>query len=355
MYNSKKMMKKGPGIEIGGHVFQTFFNKQDHYLSNILKKSWNRFIGPFAEKGYRVEILPYSPGHNSAWNPSELYKFRKYFLNIHRRYPSNGRLEETVEESLNTLKFLRPESEQICSISSSLDDFQDPIYTRVGDDLFFFNTTSNIAYFFIKRRIRLSHGILWIFNWPHNRMSQMMAGIMNGFMFILSHLLIHDEGLLLHGAAIQKHGQSVLFLGPSGAGKSTITRLSKPDICFSDDGTMIKKEGNRIYAYRSPFTQYNTKDDNLVMIKGEIRKIFLLAKGAHHRVLPIRKNELMHTILMHLIHFYKYLNDETARAGFHLVKEILDGHPAYKLEFAKKNIIWDNICQVNAKEAYNAG
>ena len=79
MYNSKKMMKKGPGIEIGGHVFQTFFNKQDHYLSNILKKSWNRFIGPFAEKGYRVEILPYSPGHNSAWNPSELYKFRKYF------------------------------------------------------------------------------------------------------------------------------------------------------------------------------------------------------------------------------------------------------------------------------------
>ena len=343
MYNSKEMMNTGPGIEIGGQVFQTFFNTQDHYLLNVLKKSWKRFVIRSPEGGCRVEILPYSNCHNPGWNISELEKFRKYFLDIHRRYPSNRRFGEIVEESLNILKFLDPKSRQISTISSGIDDPQTLIYTRVGDDLYFFNTKSNMAFFFIKRRIKLSHGILKILIRPRNRLSQMMAGIMNGFMFILSHLLIHHGGLLLHGAAVQKQGRSVLFLGFSGAGKSTITRLCKPDICFSDDGTMIKKEGNHIYAYRSPFTQYK-KDDDLAIIKGKISKIFLLAKGGHHRVLPIRRNELMHTILMYLIHFYKYLNDETAQAGFHLVKEILDDHPTYKLEFAKRRIIWDNIC-----------
>ena len=114
---------------------------------------------------------------------------------------------------------------------------------------------------------------------------------------------------------------------------------------------MIKKEGNHLYAYHSPFTQYKKKDNNLAIIKGEIGKIFLLSKSTHCRVLPIRKNELMHTILMHLIHFYKYLNDETARRGFQLVKEILDDHPAYQLKFAKRKIIWDNIYGVKERGA----
>ena len=67
-------------------------------------------------------------------------------------------------------------------------------------------------------------------------------------------------------------------------------------------------------------------------------------------MLPIRKNELMCTILIHLIHFYKYLNDETARAGFYLLKEMLDTLPAYKLEFARKRKIWDDILSIEAEE-----
>ena len=191
MLNSKEVMKKGPDIEIGGQVFQTYFDKQDYYLLKKFKKSWKRFVSPFVERGCRVEILPYSHRHKPAWNPSELDKFRKYFLSIHRRYPSNGRLEEIVEESLKILKFYHPESNQIRSISSGIDDSQALIYTKVGDDLFFLNTKSHIAFFFIKRRVMLSHGILRILNWPINKLTHMLVGIMNGFMFILSHLLIH--------------------------------------------------------------------------------------------------------------------------------------------------------------------
>ena len=147
----------------------------------------------------------------------------------------------------------------------------------------------------------------------------------------------------------QKQGFTVFLTGLSGAGKSTITRLCKPDICYSDDGTIIKREENRLYAYHSPFTQYHRKDENPAVTKGEISKIFLLAKDTRHRVLPIKKNELMHTIVMHLVHFFKYLNDETAQRGFYLVKEILDDHPAYQLRFAKKKIIWDNIYGVKER------
>ena len=144
-------MKKGPDIEIGGQVFQTFFNKQDLYLSNLLKKSWKRFTSRYTERGCRVEILPYSHGHKPAWNPSELAKFRKYFLNIHRRYPSNDRPEEVAEESMGILKCLNPDQEQILSISSDIDHSQAMIYARVGDDLFFFNTQLNLAFFLLKK------------------------------------------------------------------------------------------------------------------------------------------------------------------------------------------------------------
>jgi hypothetical protein len=132
-------------------------------------------------------------------------------------------------------------------------------------------------------------------------------------------------------------------LGLSGAGKSTITRLCEPDICFSDDGVVIKNPANGIYAYRSPFGQSKANGSYDGPLKGELQKIFFLEKSSCTRVLPISRSELMSVILKNLIHFFKYLPPEAAQLGFYTVKAILERLPAYRLQFAKNTKIWDNI------------
>ena len=114
-------------------------------------------------------------------------------------------------------------------------------------------------------------------------------------------------------------------------------------MCFSDDGAVIKNEDGHVFAYYSPFRQSNGEEKKRDIMKHRIRKIFLLEKANKNRVLPLKKSELMDSILRHMIHFYKYLSDETACAGFYLIKEILDTLPANKLEFAQRGEVWNNI------------
>jgi len=230
--------------------------------------------------------------------------------------------------SLNILRHFRPEEPTIRELISSIDAPQNLVYALVGVDLFLYDPGKNSAFFFIKRRLRLAG---------------MLTALINGIMCVLSHRLIQAGGLLLHGAALRKNDMGVLFLGLSGAGKSTITRLCEPDICFSDDGVVIKNQTNGIYAYRSPFGLLKTNGSYEDSLKGKLQKIFLLEKSTCTRVLPITRSELMSVILKHLIHFYKCFPPQTAQLGFYTVKAILERLPVYRLQFAKNTKIWDNI------------
>ena len=98
-----------------------------------------------------------------------------------------------------------------------------------------------------------------------------------------------------------------------------------------------------MFAYRSPFRQIHDPLVNSTIMKGEIHKVFLLKKNREHRISSIKNPELMYLILMNLIHFFKYLNDETVKVGFFLTKEILDTVPSYRLEFARTGELWNNI------------
>jgi len=321
-------MSEGFNIEIGCERFQIGFRIDDHRLLNDSKKILRNFCVSPLENCCRVEVIPYSRHQSFPWDLSESDRFREYFIDIHRRFPANSQPEEIAGSCLGILQHLDPEEERIRHIQARIDESSTLIYSRLMSDIYFFDTESRIAFFFIKRR---------------NRRSYMVSGIMNGLMFVLSHLLICHKGLLVHGAAVQRDNRTVLFLGLSGSGKTTISNLCRPDVCFSDDGVVIRKENDRLYVYRSPFTQVRRGGKYPGLIKGEIEKIFLLEKGNHHKIVPLRKDDLMITILMYLIHFFKYLNDETARAGFCVVKGILDTVPSCRLEFAKRGKIWEEI------------
>ncbi|MBN1832493.1 MAG: hypothetical protein JW896_10305 [Deltaproteobacteria bacterium] len=330
-------------LEIGRQIFHIACTKRMDAFVTSIRKDWSDYVVDTTYGGCRVEMVPYSQNRHFNWAHTELERFRAFFLNTHRRFPADEQIGRSIGESIRLLQHLDPEGEGISHIRARIGKTQFLIYARGGLSLFFFDTELNIAFFFLSRNTVLFSVLMWILNGfkvVHPALSQ---GYINGMMFILSHLLIQNNGLLLHGSAIQKDGQGVLFLGPSGSGKSTATRLCRPDVCFSDDGVIIIKEGAQVFAYRSPFRQIHKTLDKSTIMKGEIHKVFLLKKNRQHRVSSIRNSELMCVILMNLIHFFKYLSDETAKAGFHLTKEILDTLPSYRLEFARTEELWNNI------------
>jgi hypothetical protein len=343
MFKGTSPRRRHLNLEIGGQIFNVFFPKTDYSLYSGIKRQWGQHITDSDEGGCSVKVLPYSQDRPFSWDPAELDRFRKYFSMIHSRFPSDNRIDRAIEESIRLLQHLDPEEESSRLIRSLFERPGSLLYVRIGSDLFFFDTESESGFFFIQKKALVFSILLGIINGISSIQSVLMPGFINGMMFAASYMLIRNEGLLLHASAVQRGGRTALFLGTSGAGKSTVTRLCEPDICFSDDGTVVRKEDKRVYAYKSPFTQDGRKDRKPVQVRGKVEKIFLLKKGHDHIILPIKKSEIMHIMLMHLIHFYKYLNDQTAREGFYILKEILDILPVYKLEFAREGKIWDNI------------
>ncbi len=321
-------MQKKLDIEIAAERFQIIVENGNRRFLRAIKKYLDSFLNPSGQHGCAVSVFLYSQNRIYNWPASKLKNLRNLFLSAQRRFPPATRLEEKVQLSLNILRHFRPEESSIRELTSGIDAPQNLVYALVGVDLFLYDPGKNAAFFIIKRRLRLAG---------------MLTALINGIMCVLSHRLIHTGGLLLHGAALRKNDTGVLFLGLSGAGKSTITRLCEPDICFSDDGVVIKNQANGIYAYRSPFGLLKANGSYDGSLKGELQKIFLLEKSTCTRVLPITKSELMSVILKNLIHFFKYLPPEAAQLGFYTVKAILERLPVYRLQFAINTKIWDNI------------
>ncbi|MGD2272129.1 MAG: hypothetical protein PVI06_17135, partial [Desulfobacterales bacterium] len=241
-------------IEIGCEAIRIEMGKGDQRLSDAIRKSLNAYLTTSKKGRTLVKVVPYFHNRLFYWPPSELAKFENFFRSVQQRFPPTDPLEETVDVSLNLLQHYDFEDKSIRYVCACLERPRNLVYSMVGFDIYLYDVSSNTAFFFLKGQPRRSH---------------MLAGVMNGIMFVLSYRFIHGNGLLLHGAAIQKNDQTVLFLGLSGAGKSTITRLCDPDICFADDGAIVKREKSQFYTYRSPFSQSKGKNNHADVTKGE--------------------------------------------------------------------------------------
>ena len=321
-------MQKKLNIEIAEESFQVILEKVNRRFVGLINEYLNSFLKPSGQNGCTIRVMTYSKNGIHHWPVSDLEQLRKFFISIQRRFPPAKGLDEKVDKWLSILTSVSYGEISPRGLVSDLDRIQHLIFAGVGDDLYVYDHKKNTALFCIKKRLR-SAG--------------MLTALINGIMCVLSQRLMQTGGLLVHGSALQKQGLGVLFLGLSGAGKSTITRLCDPDICFSDDGVIIKNRADGVYAYQSPFGQVRTNGGRNGDIKGEIQKVFLLEKSTHTSVLPMVKSELMSIILKHLIHFFKFLPPETAELGFYTVKEMLERLPGYRLQFAKNTKIWDNI------------
>lgn len=323
-------MPKQLEIDIAGEIFQLNLKYPDRRLYHSAAQWFDRYKSPSTDRACKVDIFAYRGKRLYAWNPAELGRLERWLQKVHQRAPSSKQDAARISLTLDILRHFDPESPVMQRVRALFETNPKPMHAVAGADLLLYDKSTNSAYFFLKKRLRRSH---------------MLVGIINGIMFVLSYLLTCSGGVLLHGAAVERNRLGVLFLGASGAGKTTVARLCRPDICFSDDGVVVKNEGGRYYAYRSPFRQIEAFNHNTGIEKGEIKKIYLLEKGESRHVLPLKKNELMGMMLTHLTHFFKYLDREGAQKGFYAIKDMLDQLPVFRLQFIKSENIWNRLIE----------
>ena len=329
-------------IDIGGEKIRLDLTSIHHRLFRLVEKDLRVYRISATKECYSAKIIPYDKRRRFHWKRSKLERFTNLFSRVYSRFPREKDVHKATETSLEILKHLDPEDESVRHITSCVNHPPSLLCAGTGSDLYFIDRKSNRAFYVTGHKGRMP--VLGeLFQRLGIRKADMLLGVISGLMFQLSYILMRGRGLLLHGAAVRKNNMSILFLGSSDAGKSTISRLCEPDILYSDDGVIIRKEDNGFFVFPSPFSQANNEYKKRLADKGEIEKLFLIKKGLSNRIIPIKKCDMMNMILSQLLHFYKYLDNETSGIGFYAVKDLLDTIPAYKLEFAKGTKIWDDI------------
>jgi hypothetical protein len=76
-----------------------------------------------------------------------------------------------------------------------------------------------------------------------------------GLRILLSHLLLRNDGMLIHGAAIESGRRGYLFYGPSETGKTTISRISAQagKRILTDELTAVRRIDGRYIIFGTPF------------------------------------------------------------------------------------------------------
>lgn len=118
-----------------------------------------------------------------------------------------------------------------------------------------------------------------------------MAGLQHFLMALFSVLLPAHDGLMLHAASVHDRTGAYVFSAASGVGKSTLVRNSPGYALLSDEGTLVRFQHGRLYAYGSPFRSDNWRD--LVGERVPVRGIYFLEQGSEDRVHLIGEADAM--------------------------------------------------------------
>ena len=321
-------MKPHLTFEIGREKLRIYLKHSDRRFGKSLKRRFRAYLSPSDHQGIKINVLFYGRNRSYSWNQTELAKIEHNLWAIYRRHPVAKGIDETVAETLRILCRFNPDDHHLHKVRHILTGSGTPVQVLSGPDVFVCDQKANSAYCLLTK---------------HRRTSTKHIGVINGIMFVLALQLIRNDGLLLHGAAVQRDGKTALFLGLSGAGKTTAANCCRPDICFSDDGVMIRDEGDHFFAYHSPFRQIETTNNSHGGLKGKINRIFLLDRNGANGLKAIKKSELMQQMMLHHIHFLKFLDHESARMCFNRVKKLVKTIPAYRLNFKQSEDIWESL------------
>ena len=108
------------------------------------------------------------------------------------------------------------------------------------------------------------------------------------FLRILYALLaFHQDGLLVHAAALLADARVSLFVGQSGSGKSTVVTLSPFALSLGDDLVLLRPTGDSWDAFGTPFWNLTTIDRQGQTARGPVAAIYKLVQDADVYLEPL--------------------------------------------------------------------
>jgi hypothetical protein len=276
----------------------------------------------------RLDVSTWTRRRTYRWQEAAIRPLTAGIKTALERMPRTHPVQQRLERITEILHHTDPQHEVFGRLTGGNGDADSMVFAMSGDNLFFYRPRRRMAAIVLRKTWRPAH---------------MLAGVLNGAMFVLSFLLMQTNGLLLHGCAVERGGTSVLLVGRSGSGKTTAGRLCRPDTCYADDGVVVVHDGHRFRVHPSPFRQIEGDGGSADGSSGVLEKVLLLEKHARDRLAALDKHAMMLFILRHAIHFYRYLDDATARKGFETARRLVETLPVYRLRFTRTGDIWPLI------------
>lgn len=140
--------------------------------------------------------------------------------------------------------------------------------------------------------------------------------------------LLKFNGMMLHSSAVVKDGYAYMFSAPCGTGKSTHTRMWQEAfgdavVMLNDDKPALRKEGDRWYAYGTP---WSGKYDSNVNMRVPIGGICVLSRGEQNEIEPYNGTAAIFSLL-----------DQTVRPRnvrgelLELIDDLISNVPVWKL------------------------
>jgi hypothetical protein len=325
-------MSEAMGYDLGVHIADRHFHlrldRGSAGLHRPLSEKFEAHLAPPAPDALQIHVSTWTRRRSYTWQIDARETFAAHIKTTLHRLPQTHPVEQRFAKAMKILRHIDPQDITGRRGNGANNGANVPVFAMSGDNLFFGHPQTGTAHIFVKKTVRKAH---------------MIAGVLNGTMFALSHGLLQSGGLLLHGCALERNGKTVLFLGGSGSGKTTAARLCRPDVCFADDGVVIVEKDHHFRVYPSPFRQIEAGGHLKNDYTAAVEKVILLEKDTRDRLSALDKHEMMLFILRHAIHFFKYLDDGSARKGFETAKRMLEGLPIYRLQFTPASDIWKLI------------
>lgn len=153
---------------------------------------------------------------------------------------------------------------------------------------------------------------------------------------LYSHLLIVNQGFMLHASGIVRDNKGYVFFGPSGAGKSTVASLSTNTL-LADETIAVRKVNGSYFLFGTPFWQGN----NIALSSRKIRGLFALCKDSLNSISRLSPSKGLQRILSSLEFGVK--SPDLTKQLFATITEVLNIVPCYEMRFRKDASFWQAI------------
>lgn len=161
-------------------------------------------------------------------------------------------------------------------------------------------------------------------------------------------ILPYENGVMIHGAAIEYKSKGYVFFGPSGSGKTTIASSLRAGRIFNDDTSLIKIFKSSAILYRVPFRREHILNLNNTRTKVKLKAMFLIVKSKINRVVKMDHKTAIKELLKNNSMPINYKNGHFQKSSYHMklynnAKKLYTNVLISKLYFRKKGDFWDML------------